>query len=448
MTINSNTFTQEIPSVYIETFGCQMNEYDSERILYYLKEKGCKVVPSPEESNIVIINTCAVREKAKNRLFGHLGKLKNLKELRNDLIICVGGCTAQSMGKEIQERCPFVDIVFGTHNISELPFLIEQKLVGSSNICSVISEGFDYDLDRASRVNKYSALVPVIIGCNNFCSYCIVPYVRGRERSLDPGPIIENIKKLVSDGVLEVTLLGQNVNSYGKDLNTAMDFSRLLEKVSDIKGLERIRFMTSHPKDYSENLIGVIKDRANIVNHIHLPLQSGSNRILKMMNRKYSREDYMDIVENVKSSINGYSITTDIIVGFPGEEKRDFDDTMDIVERVRHDRAFTFIYSPREGTAAAEMADPVSLKEKKEWFGELLEVQNNISFERNKEYVGKMVKVLVEGFSPKDGSMLGGRMENNMIVNFKGKKELIGRIVDIKIEKAMSFYLTGKTINK
>ena len=423
-----------------------MNEYDSERILYYLGKKGYKLVSSPEESSIIIINTCAVREKANNRLFGHLGKLKNLSESRNDLIICVGGCTAQSMGEEIQKKCPFVDIVFGTHNISELPFLIDQKLTGKGNICSVKNNGFDYDLDKAIRNNIYSALVPFITGCNNFCTYCIVPYVRGRERSLDPGLIIENIEKLVSDGVLEVTLLGQNVNSYGKDLGIGVDFPKLLEKVSDIKGLRRIRFMTSHPKDYSKSLIRVIKDRNNVVNHIHLPLQSGSNRVLKLMNRKYSREDYMDIVENVKSSIKNYSITTDIIVGFPGEEKKDFDDTIDIIERVRCDRAFTFIYSPRDGTSAAEMDDPVSLKEKKEWFNELLEVQNNISFERNKEHLGKVVKVLVEGFSPKDDSMLEGRMENNMIVNFKGKKGSIGRIVDIKIEKAMSFYLSGKII--
>jgi len=424
-----------------------MNEYDSERILYYLKEKGYKTVLSPEESNIIIINTCAVREKANNRLFGHLGKLKNLKESRNDLIICVGGCTAQSMGEEIQKRCPFVDIVFGTHNISELPSLIDQKLASKGSICSIKNDGFDYELDKANRVNKYSALVPIIIGCNNFCSYCIVPYVRGREKSLAPDPIIENIEKLVSDGILEVTLLGQNVNSYGKDLCTGVDFPKLLEKISDIKGLERIRFMTSHPKDYSKRLIQVIKDRDNIVNHIHLPLQSGSNRVLKLMNRKYSREDYMDIVENVKSSIKDYSITTDIIVGFPGEEKKDFDDTMDIIKRVRCDRAFTFIYSPREGTSAAGMADPVPLKKKKEWFNELLKVQNNISFEKNKEHLGKVVKVLVEGFSPKDDSMLEGRMENNIIVNFKGKKGSIGRIVSIKIEKAMSFYLSGKIIN-
>ena len=424
-----------------------MNEYDSERILYYLEEKGYKKTITPEDSNIIIINTCAVREKAKNKLFGHLGKLKNLKESRNDLIICVGGCTAQSMGEEIQKKCPFVDIVFGTHNISELPSLIDKILNDENSICSVIKDGFDYELDKVSRVNKYSALVPIIIGCNNFCTYCIVPYVRGREKSLDCGNIINNIEKLVSDGIIEITLLGQNVNSYGKDLSTGIDFPMLLERVSDIKGLKRIRFMTSHPKDYSNGLIQVIRDRDNIANHIHLPLQSGSNRVLKSMNRKYSREDYMDIVENVKSNIKNYSITTDIIVGFPGEEKKDFDDTMDIVRKVRHDRAFTFIYSPRDGTSAAKMADPISLNEKKEWFNELVKVQNDISFEKNKEHIGKVVKVLVEGLSPKDSSVLEGRMENNMIVNFKGEKKFIGKIMDIKIQKAMSFYLTGKIIS-
>jgi tRNA-2-methylthio-N6-dimethylallyladenosine synthase len=434
----------DFKKAYIETFGCQMNEYDSERIIFYLEKSGYRRILSPDKADIIIINTCAVREKAENKLFGHLGRFKNIKEQRgDDILICVGGCVAQSMESEIQKKFPFVDIVFGTHNISELPLLIEKRLSGIRNVCSVIKKGALYPLDEVKRINKYKALVPVSIGCNNFCSFCIVPYVRGRELSFKPHLIIEYIKKLIEEGVIEVTLIGQNVNSYGKDLDDKICFSKLLEKVSDIKGLERIRFMTSNPKDFSEDLIQIIKERKNIVNHIHLPLQSGSNRILKLMRRKYSREDYIKIIENIKNNIEDCSITTDIIIGFPGEERADFNHTLEVVKKVRFARAFTFIYSPRKKTPAASMPDPVKMTEKKEWFKELIEVQNQISFEVNEEYIGKKVKVLVEGFSPKNEELMEGRMENNMIVIFSGNSDMIGQIIELKIEKAMSFYLTG-----
>jgi tRNA-2-methylthio-N6-dimethylallyladenosine synthase len=434
---------------YIETFGCQMNEYDSERILFYLEKLGYRRILSSDKADIIVINTCAVREKAENKLFGHLGRFKNIKKQRgDDILICVGGCVAQNMGIEIQEKFPFVDIVFGTHNISELPLLIEKRISGIKNVCSVIKKGSLYPLYEVRRINKYKALLPVSIGCNNFCSFCIVPYVRGRELSFKPDLIIEYVKKLIEEGVIEVTLVGQNVNSYGKDLDDKICFSDLLEKVSDIKGLKRIRFMTSNPKDFSEDLIQIIKERNNIVNHIHLPLQSGSNRILKLMRRKYSREDYISIIENIKNNIDNCSITTDTIVGFPGEERADFNDTLEIVKQVRFARAFTFIYSPRKGTPAALMPDPVKMTEKKNWFKELIEVQNRISFEVNEQYIGKIVKVLVEGLSPKNEKMLEGRMENNMIVIFSGNRDLIGKIIDLKIEKAMSFYLIGKIAGK
>jgi tRNA-2-methylthio-N6-dimethylallyladenosine synthase len=435
----------DLNKAYIETFGCQMNEYDSERILYYLEKIGYRRILSPDAADIIVINTCAVREKAENRLFGHLGRFKNIKKNRgDDTLICVGGCVAQNMGKELQKIFPFVDIVFGTHNISKLPLLIEKRIAGEKNVYSVIDKGLIYPLNEARRINKYKALVPVTIGCNNFCSYCIVPYVRGRERSFEPNSIIEYIKKLVEEGVIEVTLVGQNVNSYGRDLDHSIYFSELLEKVSDIEGLKRIRFMTSNPKDFSKEIIWILKERDNIVNHIHLPLQSGSNRILNLMRRRYSREGYLDIIENIRNAVDNCSITTDIIVGFPGEKKEDFDDTLEIVKKVRFARAFTFIYSPRKGTAAALMDDPVQMPEKKKWFKELIEVQNRISLEVNEEHVGRKVKVLVEGLSPKNKKMMEGRMENNMVVIFSGSRDLEGKIIDLKIEEAMSFYLIGK----
>jgi tRNA-2-methylthio-N6-dimethylallyladenosine synthase len=435
----------DLNKAYIETFGCQMNEYDSERILYYLEKIGYRRILSPDAADIIVINTCAVREKAENRLFGHLGRFKNIKKNRgDDTLICVGGCVAQNMGKELQKIFPFVDIVFGTHNISKLPLLIEKRIAGEKNVYSVIDKGLIYPLNEARRINKYKALVPVTIGCNNFCSYCIVPYVRGRERSFEPNSIIEYIKKLVEEGVIEVTLVGQNVNSYGRDLDHNIYFSELLEKVSDIEGLKRIRFMTSNPKDFSKEIIWILKERDNIVNHIHLPLQSGSNRILNLMRRRYSREGYLDIIENIRNAVDNCSITTDIIVGFPGEKKEDFDDTLEIVKKVRFARAFTFIYSPRKGTAAALMDDPVQMPEKKKWFKELIEVQNRISLEVNEEHVGRKVKVLVEGLSPKNKKMMEGRMENNMVVIFSGSRDLEGKIIDLKIEEAMSFYLIGK----
>lgn len=429
--------------VYIETFGCQMNEYDSERILYYLEKKGYQKTTDMDESDIIVINTCAVREKAENRLFGHLGRLKNRLKGRSSSIVCVGGCTAQSLAGTIQEKFSFVDIVFGTHNISRLPELIDKRFREDKIICSVEDEGFDYMLDEVKRLDPYQALVPVSIGCDNFCSYCIVPYVRGREISIDPGIITDTIKDLVSDGVVQVTLLGQNVNSYGKDLEEGKDFSYLLQKVSDIDGLKRIRFMTSHPKDISLSLIKTIGERDNIMNHIHLPLQAGSDRILKKMNRKYTRDRFMKIVEDIYSNIEECTITTDIIVGFPGEERKDFDDTMDIVRRARFDRAFTFIYSPRQGTSAARMEDRIPAAEKKKWFEELLEVQNQISFEKNSKYKGKKLEVLVEGFSPKNQELLQGRTENNTVVLFEGEKDLVGSIIDVKITETKSFYIRG-----
>ena len=429
--------------VYIKTFGCQMNEHDTERMLYHLEQIGYSSSEKRNDADIIIINTCAVREKAANRLFGHLGNLKPIKKANPGILICVGGCTAQNIKEQIQKKCPFVDIVFGTHNISELPALIDQRIKGEKGICSIIDDGFDHDLDKVKRISSFQALVPITTGCNNFCSYCIVPYVRGREKSIEPASIVKSIKEMVAGGVIEVTLLGQNVNSYGNDLAEDISFSNLLESISDITGLKRIRFMTSHPKDCSLDLVRVIKERDNIVNHFHLPLQAGSNRILEKMNRKYSREQYLDIIDNIRNSIGCSTITSDIIVGFPGEERKDFEDTLDMIQRVRFGRVFTFVYSPREGTDASKMEDTVSLEEKKEWFNELLQLQNKISLEENEKFSGMKVEVLVEGKSHKDDKLLEGRMENNIVINFKGSANLIGKIVPFKIVCAKTFHMMG-----
>ena len=429
---------------YIETFGCQMNENDSERIIYLLEEEGYKRTYDIEISSLIILNTCTVREKAKNRLYGHIGNLKRLKSKNRDIIICIGGCTAQSMKEKIIEDFPFIDIVFGTHNIPELPELIKKRILTNRNIRSIKDNGFDPDLFKVKREYDFKAFVPITIGCDNYCSYCIVPFVRGREKSVEVKKIIRNIEGLVSQGVIEVTLLGQNVNSYGKDLSEACNFSKLLEKVSDIKGLKRIRFMTSHPKDFYRSVIDIIKNRDNLVEHIHLPLQAGSNKILKEMNRNYTREDYLNIIENIREEIPDCSITTDIMVGFPGEERDDFLETLNMVRKVRFNRAFTFIYSPREGTKASKMKDYILTEEKKKWFKELLENQNRISYEENKKYICKKFEVLVEGRSKKGANLLEGRMENNTIVNFKGEEKLIGSFVRVKINRVKSFYLMGK----
>ena len=307
-------------------------------------------------------------------------------------------------------------------------------------------EGFDYDLDKFKRTSSFRASIPVTIGCNNFCSYCIVPYVRGKEISIEPAKIVRSIKKLIADGVIEITLLGQNVNSYGQDLNSSIDFAGLLDEVSDITGLRRLKFMTSHPKDFSPKIINTIKNKKNIVNHIHLPIQSGSNKILKVMNRKYSREDYLKTINLIRKEIPDCSITTDIIVGFPGESKEDFQETIDIIKKIRFNRAFTYIYSPRNGTKASMLKDSTPQYIKKKFFSELLETQNKISAETNKEFIDKKFEVVVECKSTKKASFLRGRLANNTLVNFNGPDLLYGKIVTVKIIRSMNFFLLGEIV--
>jgi tRNA-2-methylthio-N6-dimethylallyladenosine synthase len=439
-----------IEKFYIETFGCQMNEFDSERIGYLLETCGFLRTYDLTSANIILINTCSVREKADNRLYGHLGNLKSLKSNDPDILICVGGCTAQSLKEKIIRQFPYVDIVFGTKNIKNLPDMINKRKQTRKSICETeIAKNYDPGIFNFNRTFKFKACLPITIGCNNYCSYCIVPQVRGEEISIPMKLIIKKVEDLTREGICEITLLGQNVNSYGKDLKDPGNFASLLSGLSKIKGLKRIRFMTSHPKDFSKDIISVIKQNNNIMRHIHLPLQSGSNKILGLMNRNYTRKDYMNLYNSIRSELPGCSITTDIIVGFPGENEDDFLGTLDLVNNLRFDRAFTFIYSKRTGTAAEKMPDTVPLNIKKQWFKELVEVQNLISMEENKKMVGLRLEVLVEGLSKKKDGQLEGRLENNTVVNFSGDKKLIGMIVPVKIKDAKSFYLSGEiNINK
>lgn len=430
---------------YIETFGCQMNEFDSERIGYLLENCGYSQTNDINSAKIILINTCSVREKADNRLYGHLGNLKSLKTNNPDILICIGGCTAQSLKEEIIKEFPYIDIVFGTKNINNLPDLIKIRKQTNKSICETeISINHNSEIFNFKRTFKFKAFLPITIGCNNYCSYCIVPQVRGEEISIPMNLIVKKVENLVSEGIHEVTLLGQNVNSYGKDLKNHENFAELLDNLSKIKSLKRIRFMTSHPKDFSENIISVIKQNSNIMKHIHLPLQAGSNKILKLMNRKYTREYYIDLYNYIKKELPDCSITTDIIVGFPGENEEEFLETLDIVNNLRFDRAFTFIYSKRKGTAAEKMQDNIPLNIKKQWFKKLVELQNLISMEQNKKMVELKPLVLVEGFSNKKDGQLKGRLENNTVVNFNGDKELIGNFVPVKITNAKSFYLSGE----
>lgn len=436
---------KSIEKFYIETFGCQMNEFDSERIGYLLETCGYLRTNDLNSAKIILINTCSVREKADNRLYGHLGNLKSLKINNPDTLICVGGCTAQSLKEKIIKEFPYIDIVFGTKNIKNLPDLIKKRRQTNKSICETeILKNYDSEIFNFKRTFKFKAYLPITIGCNNYCSYCIVPQVRGEEMSIPMNLIIKKVENLISEGVCEITLLGQNVNSYGKDLKSPENFAKLLDNLSKIKGLKRIRFVTSHPKDFSKNIISVIKQNSNIMRHIHLPLQAGSNKILKLMNRKYTREDYMNLYHSIRSELPDCSITTDIIVGFPGENEEDFCRTLDLVKNLRFDRAFTFIYSKRKGTVAEKIPDNVTLNIKKQWFKELVELQNLISLEQNKKMIGLKFEVLVEGFSNKKEGQLKGRLENNTVVNFNGDKELIGKLVPVKIKDAKSFYLSGE----
>ncbi|MDF2502888.1 tRNA (N6-isopentenyl adenosine(37)-C2)-methylthiotransferase MiaB [Clostridium sp.] len=438
-----------IRKFYIETWGCQMNEEDSEKLSGMLKLSGYEKTEDKKSADLIIFNTCCVRENAEQKVFGNLWTLKVVKEKNPNLIIAICGCMMQQddMANTIIKKFPFVDIIFGTHNSHMLPEYLNRVKQEEKSIIEIwdkergIVEGLPVD-----RLSKIKAFVTIMYGCNNFCTYCVVPYVRGRERSRTPDDIENEVKQLVKEGYKEITLLGQNVNSYGKELSPALDFADLLRRINEVDGIERIRFMTSHPKDLSFKVVEAIRDSKKVCEHIHLPVQSGSSRLLKKMNRHYDREYYIDLIKNIKREIPNIALSTDIIVGFPGETEEDFQDTLDLIREVEYDSAFTFLYSPRKGTPAAEMDEMVSEEVKHDRFNRLISLVNEISAKRNKEYQDKIVEVLVEGTSRNNESKLMGRTRTGKLVNFEGAKDSIGKLVNVKITKAHSFSLYGEEI--
>lgn len=432
------------------TFGCQMNAKDSEKIEGILEKIGYQVTEQ-EDADFVIYNTCTVRENANLKVYGRLGYLKKLKEKKPHMQIALCGCMMQEdvVVEKIRKSYRFVDIIFGTHNIFKLAELLYMSMISDGMIIDIWKDTAQIVEDLPSeRKYSFKAGVNIMYGCNNFCSYCIVPYVRGRERSRNPKDIIDEVERLAKDGVVEVMLLGQNVNSYGKTLETPMTFAELLKKVEQVEGIERIRFMTSHPKDLSEDLIEVMKHSKKICNHLHLPVQSGSSRILKLMNRKYSKEQYLELVDKIKNAIPEISLTTDIIVGFPGETEEDFLETLDVVKKVGYDSAYTFIYSKRTGTPAATMEGQVSEDIVKDRFNRLLkEIQVIASKEAGRD-LGKVEDILVEGISEQDSKLLTGRLSNNFLVHFSGEKELVGKIIQVKLEQCKGFYYFGSIVSE
>ena len=429
----------------ISTYGCQMNEEDSEKLSGMLKSQGYERTENKEEASIIIFNTCCVRENAENKVFGNLGQLKQLKKKNPNLVIAICGCMMQQVGMadKVLKTFPYVDIIFGTHNAHKFPEYLHRVLQEGVQVKEILNkeEGIveGLPIDRKSDVK---AFVTIMYGCNNFCTYCIVPYVRGRERSRKSEDIIKEIEELVSQGYKEITLLGQNVNSYGKGLEEDIDFAGLLRKVNEVKGLERVRFMTSHPKDLSDDVIMAIKECDKLCEQVHLPVQSGSSRILKEMNRHYDREYYLDLVKKIKSEIPDVTLTTDIIIGFPGETEEDFLDTLSLCEEVGYDSAFTFIYSRRNHTPADKMENQIPDDIKHDRFNRLVEAINKKVVIKNKAYEGKVV----EGPSKNDETKLTGRTRNGKLVNFAGDEKLVGELVNLKIVRAQPFSLIGKIV--
>lgn len=438
------------PRCCVVTFGCQMNARDSEKLLGILTEIGYEPADREEEADFVIYNTCTVRDNANQRVYGRLGFLNNLKRRNPQLRIALCGCMMQeqSVIEKIRKSYGFVDLIFGTHNIFKFAELLVTMFENHEMIIDIWQET-DQIVEElpVRRKYPYKSGVNIMFGCNNFCSYCIVPYVRGRERSRDPKEIIGEIERLVEDGVVEVMLLGQNVNSYGKNLDDTISFAGLLREVERIDGLKRIRFMTSHPKDLSDELIDVMQKSDKICRHLHLPVQAGSNRILQAMNRKYTKEQYLDLVDKIKSAMPDVAITTDIIVGFPGETLADVEETIDVVRKVQYDNAFTFIYSKRTGTPAASMENQVPDPVVKEGFDRLLKVVQDTARERAGLLQGRVMEALVEEVNEQDSSLMTGRLSNNMIVHFPSDQELIGQLVNVSLDTCHGFYYTGHIIS-
>ena len=430
---------------HISTFGCQMNFKDSEKLAGILEEIGY-VETETEAADFVLLNTCTVRENANQKVYGHLGILKNYKKKNPHMMIALCGCMMQEelVVEKLKESYRFVDIIFGTHNIYKLAELIQTRLESDRMVVDLWKDAKEIVEDLPS-VRKYTfkAGVNIMFGCNNFCSYCIVPYVRGRERSREPEDIIHEIEDMVSEGVVEIMLLGQNVNSYGKTLEHPISFAQLLERVEQIPGLKRIRFMTSHPKDLSDDLITVMAKSEKICRHMHLPVQSGSSRLLERMNRRYTKEHYLELVRKLREAIPDISLTTDIIVGFPGETEEDFEETLDVVRQAEYDSAYTFIYSKRTGTPAANMPDQIPDDVVKERFNRLLQVVAESSAKRTGRLEGQTAEVLVEGISEQAPSMITGRLSNNLLVHFPGDESYIGKLCKVHLDQAKGFYYIG-----
>ena len=433
-----------------ETFGCQMNAKDSEKLIGILENIGFEMIED-ESADLVFYNTCTVRDNANQRVYGRLGFVHNMKKKAPHKKIALCGCMMQepSVIEKIQKSYRFVDLIFGTHNIYKFAELIVAMYSSDSMIIDIWQDTDKIVEDLpAERKYAFKSGVNIMYGCNNFCSYCIVPYVRGRERSRDPRDIIREIEKLVSEGVVEVMLLGQNVNSYGKNLEEPMSFAQLLQEVEKIDGLERIRFMTSHPKDLSDELIQVMKHSKKICRHLHLPLQAGSTRILEAMNRRYTKEQYLALAHKIREEIPDISLTTDIIVGFPGETAADVDETIEVVREVQYDNAFTFIYSKRTGTPAAAMPNPTGEEEIRDNFDRLLKVVQETAKSRVGRLTGEVHGALVEEINEHDSSLVTGRLSNNTIVHFPGDASLIGKIVSVRLVESHGFYYTGQLINE
>ena len=432
----------------ITTFGCQMNARDSEKLVGILERIGYVEVPD-ENADFVIYNTCTVRENANLRVYGRLGYLHSLKKKNPHMMIGLCGCMMQEpqVVEKLKKSYSFVNLIFGTHNIYKFAELVVSSLLSDRMIIDIWKDTDKIVEDLpVERKYPFKSGVNIMFGCNNFCSYCIVPYVRGRERSRNPKDIVREIERLVKDGVVEVMLLGQNVNSYGKNLDEPMTFAQLLTEIEKIEGLKRIRFMTSHPKDLSDELIEVMKNSKKICKHLHLPLQSGSSDILQKMNRRYDKEKYLNLVEKIRTAIPDISLTTDIIVGFPGETEEDFLETVDVVKKVRYDSAFTFIYSKRTGTPAAVMENQVPEDVVKDRFNRLLETVQTIGREMSARDTGKVMEVLVEEQNSQDKHLMTGRLSNNLLVHFEGDTSLIGQLCQVRLDECRGFYYMGTKV--
>ena len=434
----------------IMTYGCQMNVHESEKLAGFLKERGYIETQDQNNADVIVFNTCCIRKSAEEKILGNIGAVKPIKKRNPNLIVAVCGCMSQQkeMADLFQQKFPFVNIIFGTHNLSKFGEFLDDYNTTHKRIKSIEEETYINENVPMFRTSGYNGWVNIMYGCNNFCTYCIVPYVRGREISRQPQDIVDEVESLLKTGQYKViTLLGQNVNSYGKDLDSNITFAKLMQKICELPYDFKLKFMTSHPKDLTDDVIDTIAQNSKISKAIHLPVQSGDDNILKLMGRRYNREKYLNLVNKIRSKIKNVALTTDIIVGFPNESLENFQNTLSLVSEVKYDGAFTFIYSPREGTPAAKMKDNVSMATKKERFNELTKLISKYQADIYKNYENKIVKVLVDGESKKNSQILSGYTEDMKLVNFVGCKNLIGKIVNVKINKAKTYTLEGEVID-